>query len=57
MGDVSPLTPAVAEPVAGPAAAGQAGLRKFFARLVREQPLGTAGDPANTMSNGIAVAA
>ena len=43
MGDVSPLTPAVAEPVAGAAAAGQAGLRKFFARLVREQPLGTAG--------------
>ena len=39
MGDVSPLTPAGAEP----GAAGQAGLRKFFARLVREQPLGTAG--------------
>ena len=47
MGDVSRLTPAGAEPVAGAAAgaaaAGQAGLRKFFARLVREQPLGTAG--------------
>ena len=45
MGDVSPLTPAVAEPAAGAAgaAAGQAGLRKFFGRLVREQPLGTAG--------------
>ena len=41
MGDVSQLTPAVTEPAA--AAAGQAGLRKFFARLVREQPLGTAG--------------
>ena len=45
MGDVSQLTPAVAEPAAGAgaAAAGQAGLRKFFTRLVREQPLGTAG--------------
>ena len=43
MADVSQLTPAVAEPAAGAAAAGQAGLRKFFARLVREQPLGTAG--------------
>ena len=43
MGDVSQLTPAVAEPGAGAVAAGQAGLRKFFARLVREQPLGTAG--------------
>ena len=41
MGDVSQLTPAVAEP--GAVAAGQAGLRRFFARLVREQPLGTAG--------------
>ena len=41
MGDVSQLTPAVAEPAA--VAAGQAGLRRFFARLVREQPLGTAG--------------
>ena len=41
MGDVSQLTPAVTEPAA--VAAGQAGLRKFFARLVREQPLGTAG--------------
>ena len=41
MGDVSRLTPPGAEPVAG--AAGQAGLRKFLARLVREQPLGTAG--------------
>ena len=43
MGDVSQLTPTVAEPAGGVAAAGQAGLRKFFARLVREQPLGTAG--------------
>ena len=43
MADVSQLTPAVAEPGAGAVAAGQAGLRKFFARLVREQPLGTAG--------------
>ena len=47
MGDVSQLTPAVAEPAAGTAAAGpaaaRAGLRRFFARLVREQPLGTAG--------------
>ena len=43
MGDVSQLTPAGAEPAAGAVAAGQAGLRKFFARLVREQPLGTAG--------------
>ena len=43
MADVSQLTPAVAEPGAGAAAAGQAGLRKFFARMVREQPLGTAG--------------
>ena len=41
MGDVSQLTPAVADPGAGDA--GQAGLRKFLARLVREQPLGTAG--------------
>ena len=43
MGDVSQLTPTVAEPAAGAVAAGQAGLRRFFARLVREQPLGTAG--------------
>ena len=43
MGDVSQLTPTVAEPAGGVAAAGQAGLRRFFARLVREQPLGTAG--------------
>ena len=43
MADVSQLTPAVAEPAAGAVAAGQAGLRRFFARLVREQPLGTAG--------------
>ena len=35
------MTPTAAEP--GAVAAGQAGLRKFFARLVREQPLGTAG--------------
>ena len=41
MGDVSQLTPAVTEP--GADAAGQAGLRRFCARLVREQPLGTAG--------------
>ena len=39
MADVSQLTPTAAEP--GVAAAGQAGLSKFFARLVREQPLGT----------------
>ena len=31
------------QPAAGAAAAGQAGLRTFCARLVREQPLGTAG--------------
>ena len=37
------MTPAVAEPAAGAVAAGQAGLRKFCARLVREQPLGTVG--------------
>ena len=43
MGDVSQLTPAVAEPAAGAAAAAHAGPRRFFARLVREQPLGTAG--------------
>ena len=43
MGDVSQLTPTVAEPAGGAVAAGQAGLRKFFARLVHEQPLGTAG--------------
>ena len=45
MGDVSQLTPAVAEPAAGAAAAaaGHAGPRRFFGRLVREQPLGTAG--------------
>ena len=47
MGDVSQLTPAVVEPAGGTAAAGpaaaRAGLRKFFGRLVREQPLGTAG--------------
>ena len=43
MGDVSQLTPTVAEPAADAVAAGQAGLRRFFARLVREQPLGTAG--------------
>ena len=43
MGDVSQLTPAVAEPAAGAVAAGRAGLRRFFARLVREQPLGTSG--------------
>ncbi len=41
MGDVSQLTPAGAEPAAG--AAAQAGPRRFFGRLVREQPLGTAG--------------
>ena len=41
MGDVSQLTPDVTEP--GADAAGQAGLRRFCARLVREQPLGTAG--------------
>ena len=41
MGDVSQLTPAGAEPAGG--AAGQAGARRFFGRLVREQPLGTAG--------------
>ena len=41
MGDVSQLTPAVGEPAAG--AAGQAGARRFFGRLLREQPLGTAG--------------
>ena len=47
MGDVSQLTPAVAEAAGGAAAAGpaaaRAGLRRFFGRLVREQPLGTAG--------------
>ena len=43
MGDVSQLTPAVAEPAAGAVAAAHAGPRRFFARLVREQPLGTAG--------------
>ena len=43
MGDVSQLTPAGAEPAAGAVATGQAGLRQFCARLVREQPLGTAG--------------
>ena len=47
MGDVSQLTPTVVEPAGGTAAAGpaaaRAGLRKFFGRLVREQPLGTAG--------------
>ena len=43
MADLSQLTPTVAEPGAGAVAAGQAGLRRFFARLVREQPLGTAG--------------
>ena len=44
MGDVSQLTPAGSEPAAGgAAAAGQAGARRFFGRLVREQPLGTAG--------------
>ena len=47
MGDVSQLTPTGAEPAAGAAATGpaaaRAGLRKFFGRLVREQPLGTAG--------------
>ena len=43
MGDVSQLTPAVAEPAAGAAATAYAGPRRFFARLVREQPLGTAG--------------
>ena len=43
MGEVSQLTPAVAEPAAGAAAAAHAGPRRFFARLVREQPLGTAG--------------
>ena len=43
MGDVSQLTPTGAEPAAGAAAAAQAGPRRFFARLVREQPLGTAG--------------
>ena len=43
MGDVSQLTPTVAEPAAGAAATAHAGPRRFFARLVREQPLGTAG--------------
>ena len=43
VGDVSPLTPTGAKPAAGAAATGQAGLRKFCSRLVREQPLGTAG--------------
>ena len=43
MGDVSQLTPDGTEPAAGVAAAGQAGARRFFGRLVREQPLGTAG--------------
>ena len=47
MGDVSQLTPAGTEPAsgagAGAAAAGQVGARRFFGRLVREQPLGTAG--------------
>ena len=43
MGDVSQLTPAVAEPAGGAAAAGHAGPRRFFERLIREQPLGTAG--------------
>ena len=43
MADVSQLTPTAAEPGAGAVAAGQAGLRRFFARLVREQPLGAAG--------------
>ena len=35
------MTPAVTEP--GADAAGQAGLRRFFGRLVSEQPLGTGG--------------
>ena len=43
MGDVSQLTPTGAEPAAGAAATAYAGPRRFFARLVREQPLGTAG--------------
>ena len=43
MGDVSQLTPTAAEPAVGAVAAGQAGLRRFFGRLVREQPLGSAG--------------
>ena len=43
MGDVSQLTPTGAEPAAGAAATAHAGPRRFFARLVREQPLGTAG--------------
>ena len=43
MGDVSQLTPAVGETAGGAAAAGQAGARRFFGRLVREQPLGTVG--------------
>ena len=43
MGDVSQLTPTGAEPAAGAAATAHAGPRRFFGRLVREQPLGTAG--------------
>ena len=45
MGDVSQLTAPVAEPAAGAgaAAAAYAGPRRFFGRLVREHPLGTAG--------------
>ena len=43
MGDVSQLTPTGAEPAAGATAVAQAGPRRFFGRLVREQPLGTAG--------------
>ena len=43
MGDVSQITPAGAEPATGAAAPGHAGARRFFARLLREQPLGTAG--------------
>ena len=43
MADVSQLTPTAAEPAVGAVAAGQAGLRRFFGRLVREQPLGSAG--------------
>ena len=43
MGDVSQITPAGAEPAGGAGAPGHAGARRFFGRLLREQPLGTAG--------------
>ena len=43
MGEVSRLTPGGAEPAAGAAAGAHAGPRRFFGRLGREQPLGTAG--------------